>query len=225
MLVLVLEGLVVVQAGAEVWTVMPGSLGWLPPGTPPGLRPAMAARAGGRAANVPGHGVMESMAVDIGDKADLATLPRAAEGLDGQAGAPVAAADTDMQHGGKIGRLVYLAHEIGHARILADGIRIQAVRLLAGTPGAQRGMPGRLAFGPVDRVACEQRVARIRQAARLQQVQRRRLQGGGLPLHGQVHAQSRRFDHFQRAGVQTGALRGLRKRLPLGALRQAGIGP
>ncbi|KAG1451821.1 hypothetical protein G6F57_016075 [Rhizopus arrhizus] len=173
----------------------------------------------------PGHGVMESMAVDIGDKADLATLPRAAEGLDGQAGAPVAAADTDMQHGGKIGRLVYLAHEIGHARILADGIRIQAVRLLAGTPGAQRGMPGRLAFGPVDRVACEQRVARIRQAARLQQVQRRRLQGGGLPLHGQVHAQSRRFDHFQRAGVQTGALRGLRKRLPLGALRQAGIGP
>ncbi|MGV2907641.1 helix-turn-helix domain-containing protein [Achromobacter sp. AGC25] len=38
MLVLVHEGLVLVQAGAEVWTVMPGSLGWIPPGTPHGAR-------------------------------------------------------------------------------------------------------------------------------------------------------------------------------------------
>ncbi|WP_183014359.1 AraC family transcriptional regulator [Achromobacter sp. UMC46] len=38
MLVLVHEGLVVVQAGADVWTVMPGSLGWIPPGTPHGAR-------------------------------------------------------------------------------------------------------------------------------------------------------------------------------------------
>ncbi|CAB3722780.1 MULTISPECIES: helix-turn-helix transcriptional regulator [Achromobacter] len=38
MLVLVHEGLVVVQAGAEVWTVMPGSLGWIPPGTQHGAR-------------------------------------------------------------------------------------------------------------------------------------------------------------------------------------------
>ncbi|KAG1440633.1 hypothetical protein G6F57_018959 [Rhizopus arrhizus] len=38
MLLLVHEGLVVVQAGAEVWTVMPGSLGWIPPGTPHGAR-------------------------------------------------------------------------------------------------------------------------------------------------------------------------------------------
>ena len=32
MLVLVHEGLVLVQSGAEVWTVLPGSLGWIPPG-------------------------------------------------------------------------------------------------------------------------------------------------------------------------------------------------
>lgn len=32
MLVLVHEGLVMVQAGAQVWTVLPGSLGWIPPG-------------------------------------------------------------------------------------------------------------------------------------------------------------------------------------------------
>ncbi|WP_336236208.1 AraC family transcriptional regulator [Achromobacter dolens] len=32
MLVLVHEGLVMVQSGAEVWTVLPGSLGWIPPG-------------------------------------------------------------------------------------------------------------------------------------------------------------------------------------------------
>lgn len=38
MLVLVHEGLVVVQAGTEVWTVMPGSLGWIPPGMPHGAR-------------------------------------------------------------------------------------------------------------------------------------------------------------------------------------------
>ncbi|WMD18503.1 AraC family transcriptional regulator [Achromobacter seleniivolatilans] len=38
MLVLVHEGLVVVQAGSEVWTVMPGSLGWIPPGMPHGAR-------------------------------------------------------------------------------------------------------------------------------------------------------------------------------------------
>lgn len=38
MLVLVHEGLVVVQAGADVWTVMPGSLGWIPPGMPHGAR-------------------------------------------------------------------------------------------------------------------------------------------------------------------------------------------
>lgn len=38
MLVLVHEGLVVVQAGTEVWTVMPGSLGWIPPDTPHGAR-------------------------------------------------------------------------------------------------------------------------------------------------------------------------------------------
>lgn len=38
MLVLVHEGLVVVQAAAEVWTVMPGSLGWIPPGLPHGAR-------------------------------------------------------------------------------------------------------------------------------------------------------------------------------------------
>ena len=31
MLVLVHEGLVLVQSGAEVWTVLPGSLGWIPP--------------------------------------------------------------------------------------------------------------------------------------------------------------------------------------------------
>ncbi|MFY0475208.1 helix-turn-helix transcriptional regulator [Achromobacter marplatensis] len=38
MLVLVHEGLVVVQAAAEVWTVMPGSLGWIPPDTQHGAR-------------------------------------------------------------------------------------------------------------------------------------------------------------------------------------------
>lgn len=38
MLVLVHEGLIVVQAGADVWTVMPGSLGWIPPGMPHGAR-------------------------------------------------------------------------------------------------------------------------------------------------------------------------------------------
>ncbi|MCW0209096.1 MAG: AraC family transcriptional regulator [Achromobacter sp.] len=38
MLVLVHAGLVVVQAGAEVWTVMPGSLGWIPPGVRHGAR-------------------------------------------------------------------------------------------------------------------------------------------------------------------------------------------
>lgn len=38
MLVLVHEGLIVVQAGVEVWTVMPGSLGWIPPGMPHGAR-------------------------------------------------------------------------------------------------------------------------------------------------------------------------------------------
>ncbi|HBL65896.1 MAG TPA: AraC family transcriptional regulator [Achromobacter sp.] len=38
MLTLVHEGLVVVQAGSQVWTVMPGSLGWIPPGTPHGAR-------------------------------------------------------------------------------------------------------------------------------------------------------------------------------------------
>ncbi|PND30654.1 AraC family transcriptional regulator [Achromobacter pulmonis] len=38
MLVLVHAGLVVVQAGAEVWTVMPGSLGWIPPDVQHGAR-------------------------------------------------------------------------------------------------------------------------------------------------------------------------------------------
>ncbi|MFD4840421.1 helix-turn-helix domain-containing protein [Achromobacter sp. NPDC058515] len=38
MLVLVHEGLVLVQAGAEVWTVLPGSLGWIPPGVQHGAR-------------------------------------------------------------------------------------------------------------------------------------------------------------------------------------------
>lgn len=38
MLVLVHEGLVVVQAGTEVWTVLPGSLGWIPPGVQHGAR-------------------------------------------------------------------------------------------------------------------------------------------------------------------------------------------
>ncbi|MGS1007400.1 helix-turn-helix domain-containing protein [Achromobacter anxifer] len=38
MLVLVHEGLVLVQAGAQVWTVMPGSLGWIPPGVQHGAR-------------------------------------------------------------------------------------------------------------------------------------------------------------------------------------------
>ncbi|MGE8686917.1 MAG: helix-turn-helix domain-containing protein [Achromobacter sp.] len=38
MLVLVHEGLVMVQAGTEVWTVMPGSLGWIPPGVRHGAR-------------------------------------------------------------------------------------------------------------------------------------------------------------------------------------------
>lgn len=174
---------------------------------------------------LPGHRVMQGMAVDVGYETDLAALRRAAERLDGQPRPPIAATDADVQHGRKIRRLIHLAHEIGHARIFADGIRVLAVRLFAGAAGPQRGMPGRLAFGPVDRLAREQRVARIRQAARLQQIQCRRLQRRGLPLHGQVHAQSRRLDHFQCAGVQFSALRGLRKRLPLGAVRQAGIRP
>ena len=38
MLALVHEGLVLVQAGNEVWTVMPGSLGWIPPGVMHGAR-------------------------------------------------------------------------------------------------------------------------------------------------------------------------------------------
>lgn len=38
MLVLVHEGLVLLQAGATVWTVMPGSLGWIPPGVQHGAR-------------------------------------------------------------------------------------------------------------------------------------------------------------------------------------------
>jgi AraC-like DNA-binding protein len=38
MLVLVHEGLVMVQAGTEVWTVLPGSLGWIPPGVQHGAR-------------------------------------------------------------------------------------------------------------------------------------------------------------------------------------------
>ncbi|MGY6272162.1 AraC family transcriptional regulator [Achromobacter denitrificans] len=38
MLVLVREGLVVMQAGTAVWTVMPGSLGWIPPGVQHGAR-------------------------------------------------------------------------------------------------------------------------------------------------------------------------------------------
>ena len=38
MLVLVHEGLVVVQVDTQVWTVLPGSVGWIPPDTPHGAR-------------------------------------------------------------------------------------------------------------------------------------------------------------------------------------------
>ncbi|CAB3920849.1 hypothetical protein LMG3482_05957 [Achromobacter deleyi] len=168
----------------------------------------------------PRHRIMKGMAVDVGHEADLAALARAAKGLDGQARPPVAAADADMQHGREIGRLVGAAHEVGHARIFADRIFVLPVRLFAGAAGPQRRVPGGLVFGPVDRAAREQRLARRIQPAGAQQRQRGRVQRRRLPLHGQVHAQARGLDHLERARIQRRVAGGLRVRLPFGAVGQ-----
>ncbi|MNX88965.1 hypothetical protein D3C86_1209580 [compost metagenome] len=173
----------------------------------------------------PGHGVMKGMPVDVGHEADLPALQRAAESLDRQARPPIAAADADVQHRREIRGLVHAPHEVGHARVLAHGIRVLPVRLFAGAPGPQRGMPGRLVFGPVDRFPGKQPMASIRQPARLQQGEGRGVQRRRLALHRQVHAQPGRLDNLQRAGIQFGALRSLRKSHPFRAVRQSGVRP
>ena len=126
-----------------------------------------------------------------------------------------------MQHGADVRLLVQRAHEVQHARVLADGAGVLAVGLLARAARAQRGVPGGLVLGPVHRLAREQRLHRPRHAAGAQQGQPRRLQRGRLTLHGQVQAQARRLDQLERAGVQFRATRRMVEGAPFGAVRQS----
>ncbi|MNQ33981.1 hypothetical protein D3C85_474260 [compost metagenome] len=140
----------------------------------------------------PAHRIGHGMRVHIGCETHLAARAFVAQGAGDQPGAPVAAADSQVQHAAVAAGGIGLAHELAQAFAFGQH-RLGHHRGRLG--GAQGGVPCCPSFRPVGLPAVKQPRATGFEVLLREQGRRGGLQGGRLGLGAQVQAQPGSGDH------------------------------